>query len=753
MREHRRLDRLFEASLYVLVLIPFLMIASGGAVGSVLGGLFALSLPVSWWTQRHKLIGDRFGNLWNVIVVGFVAVSAFQLVTTEMTLLAAAIRFVIVLTAIKLFSRNSERDELQIFALSFLGVAAATTVNEDVTFGVLFSLYVLAGTFSLAVFHLRSELGARPRLALRSNQPTLTAGYLGVLVAIAVLILSASVAIFFVFPRLGLGFFAQQSRDGVSMAGFNSEVELGGHGTIRDNPEVVMRVEFLDGPPEQTSSLHWRTISFDHYDGRRWSRSIKMREPSLPVRDGLARLEILHGEVEPGPRLQVYLEPLGRKLLPVLRPSHALRLGSTDYVLRWGPRSGQILWDFYDDLSHTVESDVGLSYVITTATGAPSGPGARTYVGDEFLQLHEMTPRVRGLAADITRGASTNTAKAEAVRQYLTSTYAYTTDLPEVGAKPLDAFLFETRRGHCEYFATATVMLLRANGVHARLVNGFLGGQWNDVGGYLAVRQGDAHSWAEYWDPQRGWIEIDSTPASDAPESAALLEAARATLDAMRLAWMKWVIEYDLNAQIQVFRDLFDVVRPSDSAPRELENEHGSDDDDTGNWRKALFIAGLATLVFAGFRRTRRRLRRHDPPTLTSLTAIFYVSAGGAWSAWFLSFEWTSFAVGAATVGASVAAALWVHTRGTTADPAAAFDIVAAAGRARGLIRAPHEGPAAYLERLERMASEEQYHIRQFRDRYLACRFGSDSLDPEELTRLRASAHRVAERIRRANLT
>jgi hypothetical protein len=91
--------------------------------------------------------------------------------------------------------------------------------------------------------------------------------------------------------------------------------------------------------------------------------------------------------------------------------------------------------------------------------------------------------------------------------------FVYTLNPPPISDKPVDTFLFETRRGFCEHYATAFVYLMRAAGIPARVVTGYQGGQWNPVGHFLEVRQADAHAWAEAWLPGKGWTRIDPTAA------------------------------------------------------------------------------------------------------------------------------------------------------------------------------------------------------------------------------------------------
>ena len=181
-----------------------------------------------------------------------------------------------------------------------------------------------------------------------------------------------------------------------------------------------------------------------------------------------------------------------------------------------------------------------------------------------YLELPpEITPRTRALAAQITTGLTNNYDRAVAIQQWLTSNLSYTLELEEPKTEPVDYFLFERKKGHCEYFASAFAVLARAAGVPTRQVNGFLGGEWNEYQGYVAVRAGDAHSWDEVYFPGQGWVTFDATPASDQLGRGGDGWRARLSryLDTLRFQWTKWVIEYDLASQLGLFRDIGSVIK------------------------------------------------------------------------------------------------------------------------------------------------------------------------------------------------
>src|SRR5262249_34194485 len=135
---------------------------------------------------------------------------------------------------------------------------------------------------------------------------------------------------------------------------------------------------------------------------------------------------------------------------------------------------------------------------------------------DRYLQLpSSLEPAVASLAKQIVGDAQAPAEKAERVARYLRANFRYTLDLSRDESRaPLEDFLFVERQGHCEYFAPAMAILLRTQGVPTRVVNGFLGGEWNEFGGYYAIRQGDAHSWVEVYLPGVGFTPFDPTPTT-----------------------------------------------------------------------------------------------------------------------------------------------------------------------------------------------------------------------------------------------
>lgn len=735
---------IFEVSLYLLLALPVLLIVMGGGISWIFGVFFFIAMIVSWHVHRRGLIKPEHARWFNGIIVAFVIFSVAHFFLTDISILNVGVRVVLVLALIKLLSRNSTRDEHQLYVLSFALLAAATAVNEDLAFGVVFSLYVVIGTVSLAVFHLRNEMDAHPRVAFRHPNP-LNRSYVFVLVAMSTAILALSALVFFAFPRVGLGFFVQQSRDGVSMVGFSESVELGGHGVVRDNPQVVLRVEFPEDPPERLSSVRWRMMAFDRYDGRGWDRTLERDENRLFRRNESYTLSHLYPstEVETEP-WEIYMEPLNTNILPTPWPTTGIRLGTDGFSIPFGPRRGFVTFDLYGDLRHTIESQMGVAYRVWP--GEPpseSSPTPDREPDEAYLQTPEFSTEFKDLVDTITGDLATEEAKAEAIDRWLGANLTYTTNLPVVGANPVESFVFETRQGHCEYFATTAVMMLRLSGVPTRLVNGFLGGQWNDVGDYWTVRQGDAHSWVEYWNPRYGWVMLDPTPPSEGPAASQALRALRSYVDAARMTWMKWVIEYDLSAQVNLFRDLKDSFSPDGISNAGSGYDGPARGDGNVPWRP--IAVGFLTLI-GGVVSFRSGALSHRTSKATAVVAgsVSAVAAGlvvtelGSTQ----SLTWSLTLVPVLAFGIGKA---WAAQRSTTqARAQRCFDRIQNAARRHKIERPVDQGVSGFLARLTPHVGHEQ--LNAFEALYLRVRFDPNSFSESDVDQLEAlSQHIVTE--------
>jgi protein-glutamine gamma-glutamyltransferase len=120
---------------------------------------------------------------------------------------------------------------------------------------------------------------------------------------------------------------------------------------------------------------------------------------------------------------------------------------------------------------------------------------------------------------------------------------------------PLAHFLFDRRKGHCEYFASAMAVMLRQLGIPARVVTGFQSGTYNPITGWHVIRTSDAHSWVEAYLDRRGWTTFDPTPPDPRPAAAGIWSRLAMLVDAADTFWREWVLEYDKERQVNIINE------------------------------------------------------------------------------------------------------------------------------------------------------------------------------------------------------
>ncbi len=550
------------------------------AATAILGlGSFVVE-PSRWRPSLQR----QWTLLWNVGTLIVFALSVLEAVRGEP--LVAGVRLICFLLVNKLMNRSASRDYQQAYVLSFLMLVAGAALSADLSYALCFLFYVVFCTWTLTLFHLRREMednyllkhsddaqSERVEVERILNSRRIVGGAFLVgtgLVSLGIFL--ASAVAFFLIPRVGVGFFASHGRKQQPTVGFSDRVELGEYGVVKDNPQIVMRVELPAGPPREP--LRFRGVAFDHYQGGHWTRtrslpsdplvergSMVFLDPGTKRLDEATRKRILAGTIEQ----RVYLDPLDTSVLfgasmPVAfeipqKPGGQLKITAGhagEVIVTEGRYSLRGVLEFSERkgaLRYTAYSRVGPPELgkILDQPDAEVGPELRPY-----LSLPQMPSRVVELARALVAGRKSHFSQALAVEQYLQTRLRYTLDLKrDEHFEPIEDFLFVQKAGHCEYFASAMAIMLRAVGIPTRVVNGFIGGDWNNYGRYLAVRQGDAHSWVEVWLGKAGWVTFDPTPVGPAPvRGNALVQRMRQLVDNLELAWFKYVIEYDLSKQV-----------------------------------------------------------------------------------------------------------------------------------------------------------------------------------------------------------
>jgi protein-glutamine gamma-glutamyltransferase len=359
--------------------------------------------------------------------------------------------------------------------------------------------------------------------------------------------------IFFLLPRVSAGFMSAETGANDITTGFSDRVELGRIGQIQQSKTVVMHVA-IDGDSFGAFAPKLRGVALSSFDGRTWSNS-SGNQTILRGADGHFNLDLLNPQLR-GPRgrnlhYRVTMEPFISEVFFLLATPESL---AGNYRAVSENPDGSV---FNLDNEHPVtryEADSRIPTPIAARLQSASDLFPNR-VSSEYLRFPELDPRIKPLTDKIVANASTPYDRATAIETYLRTHYAYTLQL--ASAKPADPiadFLFVRRRGHCEYFSSAMAIMLRTVGIPSRVVNGFAGGEFNDITSQYVIRASDAHSWVEAYIPGNGWLAFDPTPGGSA-QSHSEWSRLMLYMDAMSSFWREWIVNYDLAHQLRLTQD------------------------------------------------------------------------------------------------------------------------------------------------------------------------------------------------------
>lgn len=541
----------------------------------------------------------------------------------DASLVAAAIALVGILVA-RLMTRRTPSHDLQALVLSLLLVFAGTVLHQQFTYGLVFVFYAVTVTWALVTRQLvegaalegwrRGDASFDQALARRD---VVTPTFFAVTAGVAVVILLATSLLFVLFPRVGLGGLGLQGRNSGRLP--TSVSLLGVPRAVQGGSQVVARLRgvsyrtFLQG-------LYLRGSIYDHLDAAGFSQSNTLGT-LRPTRLALA-------PTREQARYEVYLQPVTDQVLlslgPVVEaqvqsggyanPSARARLigvGPTGELLSMSPLTGPMRYSIFGGLAAP-----RATMVAEVLTPAPAVLDAA--LAAHFLALPDkVDPRIAPLAQQLAGSLPTLAGRAEALRKYLLTGFTYSLDQPNAGtADPLAAFLFDDRRGHCEYFATAFAVLLRAVGVPSRVVGGYQGGTWDAKGEVVVFTGANAHAWVEWYAPGVGWFVDDATPAAD----GATLSGMGALLERLRRVWDDEVVDYGLDQQLELLNGMVGSFQHASALST-----------DRLNWRPlAGGLGALLALVFGWYvsRHSEARPRARLAPFTRSLVAALERLAG-----------------------------------------------------------------------------------------------------------------------------
>ncbi|WER49724.1 DUF3488 and DUF4129 domain-containing transglutaminase family protein [Cupriavidus sp. WKF15] len=494
------------------------------------------------WHRQAPLPSRVVLGVAAVLVLGLAAALIWQDGGGTMRDLAVALLGAFVV--LKLLECHSLADATLVAQLSFY--LLLTLYLSDQPFWL--ALYSVAiGTWVLRNWLLLHHPEARGRLAIWP-----------LLGRMALIGLPWTLLLFVLFPRLEHPLWRLPESAPATRTGISNVMRPGSVGQLVRSPEIALRAE-IDGNALPAGALYWRALVLWQFDGASWLPVAQRQQAMLPAAPPQAESQQA-GSVD----YTITLEPSQQRWLFALDRGVAVSSNVNARVSADG--------EYFLDMP--VEQRIRYR-ARSTLGSSPEPLSARTRA--LALSLPPGNPRARELAAQWAGSYAEPLQRVQAaLHLFASAPFGYTLRPPPLGAEQIDSFLFETHRGFCEHYASSFVFLMRAAGVPARVVAGYLGGEYNPIGRHYIVRQADAHAWAEVWLEGRGWVRVDPTSAVapsrveqgldaalggrdsavwSAGQEAGWLRNLRWAYDGLTYTWQRWILQYDRGQQERLFGD------------------------------------------------------------------------------------------------------------------------------------------------------------------------------------------------------
>lgn len=444
----------------------------------------------------------------------------------------------VVMLGLKLVEMRTQRDQVILSLLGYFVVVTQFLYVRDLGL----TLYLGLVVWALTTLLMHSQRANRDRISL---------GDLGGSGLILLQSLPVMAVLFLLFPRLEAPLWSFGTDDSVALTGLTDRLEPGSISRLVASGAIAFRVE-AQGPMPPPDERYFRGPVFWSTNGRSW----------WEAPEGLSALPT--STQTQGIHQLVTMEPNGERWLPALDTPIAAPPGAAltadREVLANEPVRSRLTYEVISTIGHSDEILDRRRRRLALQVPA------------------DLSTRVRRLAASWrTDSATGRDIIGHALAYFRTQPFVYTLSPPRLGEHPTDRFLFESRSGFCEHYATSFTLLMRLAGLPARVVTGYQGGEINPRGGYLILRQSDAHAWSEVWLNREGWVRVDPTAAVapqriETPIDAELSRQTgnvrfavprlgpfrdlarqlRWSLDSLAIRWHYWVVGYSRARQARL---------------------------------------------------------------------------------------------------------------------------------------------------------------------------------------------------------
>ncbi len=553
-RFRARVEEARPASAWVLVTVASATLWITNQLGSATVAAQVAMLLFSLWRRQAPFGWQQSPIALNVGMFGVVWVTVSLALDGEPSTISLA-HFAALTQGLQLMDSRPRQTEFLLVTLALFQVILASNLTDSVFFPPLLVGFVCAAVWTMLVHTLRTE-------ALEAGDPqgverALTPGLLRMTLIASALSVLLALVLFVSLPRLRSSVVRGSSLGAaLAAAGFSDRVELGEIGRIRQDNTIMLRVETLVGPEPSPTTGYWRGVAFDYFDGRSWSITPSLRH-TVP---GTVEIGLQFGRSdEPAPSLvqRIVREPVEGGVLFSAGRTREIQ-GTVRHLERDSSGGLYAANQAGERIRYTVGTRLPQ---VTDADLADdrAAPDLRHPLRD--LQLPELTPRVAEFARSIVDGTETDVERVRRIERHLIQNGRYTDTPPVIddvsGESPVETFLFGGMAGHCEYFASSMVILLRSIRVPARIVNGFAGGRLNEIGDFFEVTRSNAHTWVEVHYSEAGWVRYDPTPPDlrlAAVPAASFGDQARQLASALELWWFQRVVGFDRSDQIHAIQ-------------------------------------------------------------------------------------------------------------------------------------------------------------------------------------------------------
>ena len=426
---------------------------------------FVLSLLISLKFEIEKRLWlNIFGILSILFTLRHVSID---------NLIIPGLESVIILFSIKFLEKKKYRDYMQIYTLAIFSLAGYSLLSISMIFllylGIILLLISIAAVF-LTYFDASENMVIDKESFLQISYKS---SY------IFLLAIPLAIAIFIILPRVEYPFFDFLNNEKTTLTGFSDKISLGDVSEIQQDNSVIFRAKMRKIHP---NSLYWRGVVLDKFDGKMWIKTNKESKKHINITSNSQLI-----------KQTIYIEPYyGKYLFTLDKPLKVeLKKSSMDRNL-----TVKYFENIYKRIRYNVYS-IPAKYIFE-----------KNIYKKNFLKTpNNISEKLLNFANSL--HDKDNFKTIENIKNYfLSNNFQYSLSKLPITDNPIETFLFKTKKGNCEYFASSFALLLRLTGIPSRIIAGYQGGQYSDIGGYYIVRQKDAHVWTEAYIDKK-WIRID----------------------------------------------------------------------------------------------------------------------------------------------------------------------------------------------------------------------------------------------------